>query len=101
VEINLLKISIRSIIRLTLAIALLKQLTDVAGVSPGDISIGDPLMIMPNHWYNMVSAQCPGVIYLSKSGYALPGRTQVALDYSAPFYWSDPITSRVEGKTQD
>lgn len=84
-----------------LAIALLKQLTDVAGVSPGDISIGDPLMIMPNHWYNMVSAQCPGVIYLSKSGYALPGRTQVALDYSAPFYWSDPITSRVEGKTQD
>lgn len=84
-----------------LAIALLKQLIDVAGVSPGDISIGDPLMMMPNHWYNMVSAECPGVVYLSKSGYALTGRTQVAFDYSAPFYWSDPITSRLEGKTQD
>ncbi len=84
-----------------LAIALLKQLIDVAGVSPGDISIGDPLMIMPNHWYEMVHAECPGVVYLSKSGYPLTGRTQVSLDYDAPLYWSDPITSRVTGKTQD
>lgn len=84
-----------------LAIALLKQLIDIAGVSPGDISIGDPLMIMPNHWYNMVHAECPGVVYLSKSGYPVTGRTQVSFDYHAPFYWSDPITSRVEGKTQD
>jgi sugar lactone lactonase YvrE len=84
-----------------LAIALLKQLIDVVGVSPGDISIGDPLMIMPNHWYNMVYAQCPGVIYLTKSGYPLTGRTQVTLDNNAPFYWSDPNVSRVTGKTQD
>jgi sugar lactone lactonase YvrE len=84
-----------------LAIALLKQLINTAGVSPDDISIGDPLMMMPNHWYNMVYAECPGVVYLSKSGYPLTGRTQVSLDYDAPFYWSDPITSRVEGKTQD
>ena len=84
-----------------LAIALLEQLIDVVGVSPGDISIGDPLMIMPNHWYSMVYAQCPGVVYLTKAGYPLTGRTQVTLDNNAPFYWSDPITSRVTGKTQD
>lgn len=84
-----------------LAIALLKQLTEVVGVSPGDISIGDPLMIMPNYWYNMVESNCPGVVYLSKKGYHLNGRTEVALDYTAPFFWSDPNTSRWQGKTQD
>lgn len=84
-----------------LTIALLKQLIDVVGVEPCNISIGDPLMIMPNHWYNMVYAQCPGVVYLSKAGYSLFGRTQVTLDNDANFYWSDPITSRWQGKTQD
>jgi hypothetical protein len=86
-----------------LAIALLKQLTDVVGVSPGDISIGDPMNCMADYWYDMVHAQCPGVVYLTKSGVYPPlyGRTEVTTDYSAPFYWSDPITSRVVGKTQD
>jgi len=84
-----------------LTIALLKQLIDVAGVSPGDISIGDPLMMMPNHWYDMVEDECPGVVFLTKEGYPLYGRTEVAFDYNAPFYWSDPITSRLEGKQQD
>jgi sugar lactone lactonase YvrE len=84
-----------------LAIALLNQLIDVAGVSPGNISIGDPLMEMPNHWYNMVYAQCPGVVYLTKAGISLTGRTQVTMDNDANFFWSDPITSRVTGKTRD
>ena len=84
-----------------LAIALLKQLIDIVGVSPGNISIGDPSMIMANHWYNMVYAECPGVVYLSKAGYSLTGRTEVTLDTESPFYWSDPITSRTEGKDQD
>ncbi len=84
-----------------LAIALLKQLIDVAGVDPCDISIGDPLMIMANHWYNMVEDKCPGVVYLSKEGYPLTGRTEVELDPNAPLYWSDPVTSRLEGKEQD
>jgi sugar lactone lactonase YvrE len=84
-----------------LAIALLKQLIDTVGVSPGDISIGDAVMEMPNYWYNMVYAQCPGVVYLTKPGYPLTGRTQITYDYNAPFYWSDPNTSRVTGKTQD
>ena len=84
-----------------LAVALLKQLIDMAGVSPENICIGDPMMIMPNYWYDMVHGECPGVVYLSKSGYTLTGRTQVKPDYSAPFYWSDPITARLAGKQQD
>jgi hypothetical protein len=84
-----------------LARSLLKQLTDVVSVSPGDISIGDPTMMMSNHWYDMVEDECPGVIYLTKPGYTLYGRTNVTQDANAPFYWSDPITSRWVGKTQD
>jgi hypothetical protein len=70
--------------------ALLKQLTDVVGVSPNDISIGDPLMMMPNHWYDMVHAECPDVVYLTKSGRSLYGRTQETLDYGYPLYFNDP-----------
>ena len=85
-----------------LAIALLRQLIDVAGVSPGDISIGDPMNFMADYWYNMVYAQCQGVVYLTKIGGGnVSGRTQETYDTSSPFYWSDPITSRVTGKTQD
>lgn len=82
-----------------LTIALLKQLTDVAGVNPSDISIGDPTQHMPDHWYNMVGSSCPGVVYLTKPGYAMTGRTQVAYDYTAPFYWSDPDPSHFSGVT--
>ncbi len=84
-----------------LAIALLKQLTDVVGVNPGDISIGDPVAYMPNYWYDMVSSKCPGIVYLTKSGSNLNGRTPVTPDNSAPFYWSEPTNSLVKGKTQD
>ncbi|MBN1391310.1 MAG: SMP-30/gluconolactonase/LRE family protein, partial [Sedimentisphaerales bacterium] len=83
-----------------LAIALLKQLIDVVGVSPGDISIGDAQMMMPNHWYNMVYAQCPGVVYMTRAGVSHDGRTAVTLDYSAPFYWSDPCAAHWSGVTQ-
>jgi hypothetical protein len=83
-----------------LAIALLKQLIDVVGVSPGDISIGDCQMMMPNHWYNMVYAQCPGVVYMTKAGVSHTGRTAVTLDYNAPFDWSDPCDDHWSGVTQ-
>ncbi len=76
-----------------LTIALLKQLTDVAGVRPGDISIGDPGRAMANYWYNMVEANCPGVVYLSRTVKANSGRTVPAPDPCAPFYWSDPVAS--------
>jgi hypothetical protein len=83
-----------------LAIALLKQLTDIAGVEPNKISIGDPSQCMPDYWYDMVEPNCPGVVYLTKSGVALPGRTQVTPDYTAPFYWSDPVASHWQGVTK-
>ncbi|MBN2019866.1 MAG: DUF362 domain-containing protein [Sedimentisphaerales bacterium] len=83
-----------------LAIALLKQLIDVVGVSPGNISIGDCQMMMPNHWYNMVHAQCPGVVYMTRAGVSHTGRTAVTLDYSAPFYWSDPCAAHMSGVTK-
>jgi hypothetical protein len=82
-----------------LAMALLKQLTDVAGVDPCDICIGDPSRVMPNYWYNMVEPNCPGVVYLTKGGYAGSGRTTVTYDYSAPFYWSDPCAAHWTGVT--
>lgn len=84
-----------------LAIALLRQLIDNAGVSPGDISIGDPQNAMADHWYNIVSAQCPGVVYIIKSGVSLSGRTPVAYDTSAPFYFSDPDSSHWVGVTKE
>ncbi len=84
-----------------LAIAILKQLTDVVGVKPGDISIGDPSSYMPDYWYDMVVSKCPGVVYLTRSNSNLYGRTPVTYDFTAPFYWSDPVTSRVQGRTQD
>jgi hypothetical protein len=81
-----------------LTIALLKQLTDIVGVCPNDISIGDPGRIMPNYWYNMVEPNCPGVVYVAKLGGM--GRTPSQWS-TVKFYWSDPVTSRWEGKTQD
>ncbi len=79
-----------------LTIALLRQLTDIAGVAPGDISIGDPSRIMPNYWYDMVEPNCPGVVYFAL--YGGRGRTQVEFDTNAPFYWSTPDA---DGKVQD
>jgi hypothetical protein len=84
-----------------LAMALLKQLTDVAGVSPGDISIGDPQNCMANYWYNMVGPNCPGVVYLTRQGYPLTGRTTVASDYTARLYWSDPCDDHWTGVTNN
>jgi hypothetical protein len=82
-----------------LAMALLKQLTNVVGVDPCDICIGDPSRVMPNYWYNMVEPNCPNVVYLTKAGYVGSGRTIVTYDYNAPFYWSDPCDAHRTGVT--
>jgi hypothetical protein len=82
-----------------LAMALLKQLTNVVGVDPCNICIGDPSRVMPNYWYNMVEPNCPNVVYLTKAGYAGSGRTIVTYDYNAPFYWSDPCAAHWTGVT--
>lgn len=81
-----------------LTIALLSQLINVVGVVQSDISIGDPTRIMPNYWYDRVHAAFPDVVYTAHIGGL--GRTQETLS-NLPFYWSDPITSRTDGKTQD
>ena len=73
-----------------LTIALLKQLTDVVGVAPGDISIGDPGKIIPNYWYDMVEPNCPGVVYVSVVGGM--GRTQSTWS-TVEFNWSDPCAA--------
>ena len=83
-----------------LTIALLRQLIDSAGVAPEDISIGDPQNLMPNHWYDQVYAECPGVVYLCKSGATQYGRTPVSPDPSAPFYFSDPCSAHFQGVTR-
>jgi hypothetical protein len=81
------------------AIALLNQLINAAGVDPCNICIGDPSECMPDYWYNMVEPNCPGVVYLTKAGYPLSGRTTVASDPCAPFYWSDPCAAHWTGVT--
>ena len=83
-----------------LAIALLKQLIDKAGVAPEDISIGDPQNPMVDYWYNMVHAECPGVVYLCSSSSNQSGRTKLSYDTSAPFYFSDPDPARWNGVTK-
>jgi hypothetical protein len=82
-----------------LAMALLKQLTNIVGVDPCDICIGDPSRVMPNYWYDMVEPNCPNVVYLTKGGYAGSGRTIVTYDYNASFYWSDPCAAHWTGVT--
>ncbi len=81
-----------------LAIALLKQLTAVAGVAPADISIGDPSCIMPNCFYHALS-KTPGlgqVAYLTTAGRPSSGRMLVRYSEVA-LSWSEPDASRMEG----
>ncbi len=80
-----------------LSIALLKQLTDVIGVDPCDITIGDPGRIMPNYWYDMVEANCPNVAYLARVGGK--GRTQSQWS-SVVMNWSDPCVAHFSGVTE-
>lgn len=81
-----------------LTIALLRQLIDVVGVAPGNISIGDPGRIMPNYWYDMVEPNCPGVVYIARVGGK--GRTQSQWS-SVEFNWSDPDSKHWAGVTEE
>ncbi|MGD9109567.1 MAG: DUF362 domain-containing protein [Phycisphaerales bacterium] len=83
-----------------LAIALIKQLTDVVGVEPEDISLIEACMVIANYWHDMVAAECPGVVFVSKEGYPLSG-VDVTYDLNAPFYWSEPDANNFIGVTKD
>lgn len=78
-------------------LALLHQLVNVAGVDQADITVGDPLALFPNQYFDMCFKRFPKVHYLDHNGgTAEHPRTRVQPS-SIPFYWS----SRPTGKTQD
>jgi hypothetical protein len=78
-------------------LALLHQLVHALGVSPQDISVGDPLALFPNQYYGPLHSEFPDVHYLDHDGgNATYPRTRVTYS-SIPFYWS----SRPTGMTQD
>jgi hypothetical protein len=78
-------------------LALLRQLVYAAGVNPQDISVGDPLSLFPNQYYDLLHSQFPTVHYLDHDGgNASHPRTRVQYS-SIPFYWS----CRPTGTAQD
>lgn len=77
--------------------ALLRQLVRVAGVNQADITLGDPLALFPNEYYEMLHRDFPDVRYLDHDGgTAEHVRTRVQPS-SVPLYWS----ARPTGVTQD
>ncbi|MFH1718017.1 MAG: SMP-30/gluconolactonase/LRE family protein [Planctomycetota bacterium] len=74
--------------------ALLKELTQVAGVRQSDIAIGDSLAYFASEYYDMLHRQFPDVTYLDCKGGS--GRTKMELS-TEPLYWS----CRPEGVQQD
>ncbi|MDO8586333.1 MAG: DUF362 domain-containing protein [Armatimonadota bacterium] len=75
-------------------LALLRQLVNVAGVNQADISIGDPVCLFPNQYYNLLHDEFPNVKYLDNRGYF--NRTK-PLPSAVDFYFS----ARPTGVTQD
>lgn len=74
--------------------ALLKQLTQAAGVKQSDIAIGDGLGYFAKEYYDLLHKQFPDVVYLDCQGGS--GRTKVTPS-KVPFHWS----CRPEGCQQD
>lgn len=78
-------------------LALLRQLVNVVGVAPADISIGDPVCLFPNQYYNMLAGEFPQVRYLDHNG-GNAAHPRAAIPASGVrFYWS----CRPGGKTAD
>ncbi len=65
--------------------AVLRQLTEVVGVEPSDIAVGDSSAFFAKEYYDMLHARFPEVKYLDCQGTA--GRTRMRLS-SKPFHWS-------------
>jgi hypothetical protein len=78
-------------------LALLRQLVHAVGVNPQDISVGDPLSLFPNQYYDPLHSEFPTVQYLDHvGGNASHPRTRVQYS-SIPLHWS----SRPTGTAQD
>jgi hypothetical protein len=66
-------------------LALLRQLVYVVGVTPEDISLGDPTGLFPNYLWNLLHPEFPDVRYFDTVG----GQGRVRTEFSTtPFYWS-------------
>ncbi len=74
--------------------ALLRQLTQAAGVRQADITIGDGLTYFAKEYYDMLHNEFPNVNYLDCNGKS--GRVKEEFS-STPLYWS----SRPQGFKQD
>lgn len=76
-------------------LALLRQLVYVAGVAPGNISMGDPTGLFPNYLWAALHPEFPEVQYFDTVG----GEGRVRTMFSeTPFYWS---TGGADGKRRD
>ncbi len=78
-------------------LALLRQLVRSAGVAQAEISIGDPLALFPNQYYDILHREFPDVHYMDYRG-GNDGHERTRFEPSnVPFYWS----CRPSGNTQD
>ena len=76
-------------------LALLRQLVNVAGVDPAHISIGDPVTLFPNQYYQPLYDEFPEVSYLDARGDF--GRT-VVTPSAVDFHWSVHPTGVAQDK---
>jgi len=65
--------------------ALLKQLTEAAGVRESNIAVGDSLAYFANEYYNMLHERFPRAQYLDCKGKDRRGKMGLS---KAPLYWS-------------
>jgi len=75
--------------------SLLDNLVNTVGVAQSDITVGDPICLWCNQFYDMIHPDFPNVRYLDYLGQN--GRTKFQKS-TVKFYWS---TSKANGKTQD
>ncbi len=70
-------------------LALLRQLVNVVGVAPVDITIGDPLSLFPNQYHAVLANEFPDVNYLDHEGGTAEHPRLAASNSSVALYWSD------------
>jgi hypothetical protein len=73
-------------------VALLHQLVDVVGVDQADISIGDPLALFPNQYYDICHGAFPDVHYMDHNGGTAQHPRTLVTNSSILFHWSSHPT---------
>lgn len=67
--------------------AMLRQLTEEAGVEQSDIAVGDPIQPMPKEYFDYLSAHYPNVKYICNRGGS--GRTKAEKGTKRDIFYSD------------